>query len=150
MTSKPYVVLSTYWPQRWSPRQVGIDLTSLTQSLGLIPISDPHHRHQTKAPWCSIPLCAYVRRRTVRNTRAAGWHQDGDLVAGSEMDDCLVLWSTNTPTELMVGDTVFTPNPREVIIFRNLSCLHRRPTDAPRVRWFFRQRVEIPNHMELP
>jgi hypothetical protein len=138
---KPYVSLGFYKPPKWSTKLVGEYITSLTKDLGLIPNQDAKHRHQYKAPWNSKSLCAYVRRRTVTNPRAEGWHQDGDLVPGALMDDSLVLWASNTPTELKVGDTVYIPKPYEIILFRNLSCQHRRPPGAPKVRWLFRQRV---------
>ncbi len=140
---KPYKVIGIYKPIRWKAWIVGRDLTDMTATMGLVPIDDPKHRHQFKAPWCSRELVAYVRRRTVGNPRAEGWHQDGDLVPGSLMDDSLVLWATNTPTELKTTDgKIWRPEPYEVIIFRNLSCSHRRPPDCPKVRWLFRQRVQ--------
>lgn len=148
---KPYVVLDVYKPPKWRAWRVGKDLTNLTEVTGLVPISDPAHRHQVKAAWCSKELVAYVRRRTVSNPRAGSWHQDGDLVPGSKMNDCLVLWTTNTPTEIksLTGE-IYVPKPYEVILFKNLSCYHRRPSECPKVRWLFRQRVEIPGHIWLP
>jgi hypothetical protein len=140
--TKPYVSLGFYKPPKWSPKLVGEYITNLTKELGFIPNSDAKHRHQSKTPWNSKKLCAYVRKRTVKNPRAASWHQDGDLVPGALMDDSLVLWASNTPTELQVGDKVYQPKPYEIILFRNLSCFHRRPPGCPRVRWLFRQRVE--------
>jgi len=147
---KPYIVLGTYNPTSWRAWKIGRDLTRLVKEKGLEPINDIHHRHQSRAAWHNASLVAYVRRRTVRNPKASGWHQDGDLVAGSQMDNCIVTWSSNTPTEFKVGTTVYRPNKREVVLFRNLSCLHRRPPSCPRVRWLFRQRVEAPTHITLP
>lgn len=148
---RPYIVLGTYNPTKpWRAWKVGRDLTELTRSHGLVPIRDPKHRHQ-RGSWRSRKLCAYVRRRTVSNPKAASWHQDGDLVAGAQMDNCLVLWSSNTPTQIKGLDgEIYTPNPREVILFRNRGCYHKRPDNCPLIRWLFRQRVEIPKHMELP
>ncbi len=148
---KPYVVLGTYTPKKpWRAWRIGRDLCRLTKAAGLVPINDPKHRHQTKAAWCDITQCAYVRRRTVRNPKAAGWHQDGDLVAGSEMDNCVVLWCSNTPTQFRVGGVHYEPKAREVILVRNSGLTHRRNPDAPRMRYLFRQRVEMPTHIEVP
>ena len=147
---KPYIILGTYWPKRWRAWLIGRDITKITKDAGLIPIQDPMHRHQTKAAWCNTDLVAYVRRRTVKNPKALTFHQDGDLDTGSKMDNCLVLWSTNTPTELKVGTKIYRPPARSIILFRNLGCYHRRPENAPRIRWLFRQRVEIPEHINLP
>lgn len=146
---KPYISLGIYNPPRWNAWLVGHDLTNITKEFELVAISDPKHRHQRGA-WRSRALCAYVRRRTVRNRKATSFHQDGDLAVGSQMDNCLVLWSSNSPTELRVGTTVYKPKHREVILFRNLACFHRRPPECPRIRWLFRQRVEIPLHIQLP
>lgn len=140
----PFVILKRYYePSKpWKAWRVGRDLTKLVRDLGFVPIDDPHHRHQVKAAWCSVPLVAYVRRRTVRNPKAAQWHQDGDLDPG-DMDNALVLWSSNTPTEVQDLNGKIWPVPeRAVICFNNLDCYHRRPPNAPKVRWLFRQRVE--------
>ena len=140
---KPYRILKErYDPPRWRAWLIGRDLTRLTKSLGLIPLKDPNHRHQTKAAWCSKLLCAYVRRRTVNNPKAAGWHQDGDLDQGI-LDSSIVTWTSNTPTEIKGFDgTMYKIPNRSVVLIRNNDCIHRRPPNAPRVRYLFRQRVE--------
>lgn len=140
---KPYTILKErYDPPTWSARRVGHDLTKLTKACGLTPLNDPNHRHQTKAAWYSRRLFAYVRRRTVKNPKAAQWHQDGDLDNGI-LNSGIVLWTSNTPTEVrgLDGNTYIIPN-RSVVYIRNDLCVHRRPPSAPRVRWLFRQRVE--------
>ena len=147
----PYLSLGFYEPVRpWRAWRIGKDITRITKELGLVPISDPHHRHQTKAAWHNKHVCAYVRRRTVKNTRATSWHRDGDLQTGSEMDNCIVLWSSNTPTEFQLGTQIYRPRHREIILVRNRGCYHRRPADCPTIRYLFRQRVEIPAHIALP
>lgn len=148
---KPFISLGIYEPKRpWRAWRIGKDITTIVKEFGLVPITDKKHRHQRRAAWNSKSLCAYVRRRTVQNPKALGWHQDGDLVTGSEMDNCMVLWSSNNPTQFKVGTEVYTPKHREIILVRNLVGLHRRPPDCPRIRYLFRQRVEIPQHVELP
>ena len=149
--TKPYIVLGTYTPQTpWRAWRVGRDLTRLTEELGLVPINDPNHNHQSSASWHDKSLCAYVRRRTVQNPKAGNWHQDGDLVAGAQMDNYLVLWASNTSTILRIGNSgnVYRPNKREIILFHNLGCEHRRPDSCPSIRWIFRQRVETPTNLE--
>ena len=107
----------------------------------MIPFDDPKHRHQVKASWCDEKLVAYVRRRTVHNPKASGWHQDGDLT-GEDMDFSIVLWASNTPAHIMKDDgRIWSPKPYEVVLIRNLDVTHRRPPEAPRVRWIFRQLV---------
>lgn len=139
------ILLDYYMPKRWSPRLVGHDLTNLTRDLGFVPSQDPAIGWDNfKAPWHSRKLCAYVRRRTVKNPRATDWHQDGDLIDDVVLDDYLVLWSSNTPTELRdFGGVVHTPPRRAVILVDNTACYHRRPPEAPHVRWLFRQRVYV-------
>lgn len=139
---KPYVVLGTYWPKVWSAFRVGNDILAITRKLGLRPLNDPIHGPQTWAPWCSEKWHAEVKRRTPKNPKGEDWHQDGDLDPGSRMDCGIVLWATNTPTQIRVGTNIFQPKPKEIILFRNLVGHHRRPPDAPRIRWIFRQRVE--------
>lgn len=137
-----YAVLDVYIPPRWDVWEVARHLTGLTKSLGLTPLCDPAQKTQFTADWFSTRLSAEIRRRTPNNPRAEGWHQDGDLDKGSIMDHALVLWSTNTPVELKVGDKIYQPKPHEVILVKNLSCVHRRPPYAQRVRWRFRQKVK--------
>jgi len=112
--------------------------------MGLIPLKDPVHGPQTWVPWFSEKLHAEVKRRTPKNPKGEDWHQDGDLDPGSNMDHALVLWSSNTPTEFEHEGVVYQPKRMEVVIARNLGCMHRRPPGAPRIRWLFRQRVEVP------
>jgi hypothetical protein len=139
---KPYIIIKErYDPPEWNARKIGEALTTMTYLFGLRPLKDPNHRHQVRAAWCDKNKVAYVRRRTVRDPRAKGWHQDGDLDNGL-LDSSIVLWTSNTPTEIRTfdGDIIVPPN-RSVILIRNNACYHRRPPDCPRVRWLFRQRV---------
>lgn len=163
---KPYLSLGLYKPSRWRAYQVGRELTDMTCDLGLIPHYDPMHGplELTGRNWVNKLLHAEVRRRTFNTTQAEGWHYDGDTTEGSKPDCALVLWASNNPTQIRWkdyhgevppigrGTQIYQPRPYEVVIFRNLSCLHRRPPNVPRVRWVFRQRVQVPakSVMALP
>lgn len=149
---KPYVVLATYHPTKWNAKQVGLDLTGITREAGLVPHVDPAHGPLVLVgrSWSSDSLHAEVRRRTFKTTQAEDWHYDGDTTPGSKPECCLVLWATNHPTEIDYKGTIYTPNPYELVIFKNMSVRHRRPADCPKIRWVFRQRVAVPSHISLP
>lgn len=166
---KPYLSLGKYMPSRWRASIVGRELTDLTAKLGLLPHYDPMHGplELTGRNWVSKVLHAEVRRRTFKTNQAESFHYDGDLQEGSRPDCAIVLWASNNPTEIKwrqcqcgaCGDTrqpksiheeIYSPRPYEIVIFRNLACLHRRPANVPRIRWVFRQRVSLPTNMELP
>lgn len=140
--TRPYIVLGRHKPPVWNPRKVGKYITNLTAELGLTPLRDKKQKTQFTAPWYSRALSAEVRKRTPMNNRAEGWHQDGDLDDGAEMDHVLILWSSNTPVEIRADDEIFIPKPYEIIAVSNLSCFHRRPPYANRVRWRFRQKIK--------
>jgi len=142
---KPYKVLGVYKPTKWRPWKVGRDITAMTNKLGMKPLHDPIHGPQMWAPWVNEKLHAEVKRRTPKNPKGEDWHQDGDLDPGSKMNHTLVLWASNHPTEFEVNGQVYQPKPYEVVAFNNLDGRHRRPLDAPRVRWMFRQRMEKNN-----
>jgi hypothetical protein len=146
----PYVILKErYIPRMWNAWRIGRDLTRLTQELGFIPLNDPEHGPQAFRAWCSKKLHAECGWVTYKGNQGEDWHQDGDLAAGSKMDNAMVLWANRTPTEFRFGGTIYQPKPFQVIIVKNLSCHHRRPADAPKRRWLFRQRVEVPKHLDL-
>lgn len=148
---KPFLVLGTYHPPKWDPKRIGKDLTDLTRHYKLKPHVDPAHGAQAWAPWVDLSLHAEVKRRTTKAKAGEDWHQDGDTTPGAKMDCAIVLWSSNTPTEFKTeSGEIYAPEPRQVVIFRNLGCHHRRPLNAPRVRWTFRQRVAVPTHLEVP
>lgn len=138
---KLYKVLGLYKPTEWKAWKIGRDLTNLTRKFGLVPFPYKDTRY-TKAAWFDSKLHAHVRRRTLHKPDGAQWHQDGDF-GHIPMKHRLVMWASNTPTELKVNGIVYQPKPYEVILFDNLSCFHRRPPNAPRKRWVFRQRVEM-------
>lgn len=138
---KPYQVITVYHPTLWKCWKIGRDLTTLTRRLGLIPLTASDSRYE-KAPWSDSRLHAHVRRRTLRTDDAAQWHQDGDY-GHVPMNHGIVLWSNTTPTEFRVGTVIYQPKPFEVVLVNNLSCYHRRPPNAPRQRYIFRQRVEV-------
>lgn len=148
----PYMILDIYKPKRYRASLIGAALTKFTKDLGLIPLKDPVHGPQETSIWCSVPLHAEVRR-FAQHSQGSQWHQDGDLADGSFMDHAAVLWAATTPTEFKANDNVYRPEPFQIVLARNLNGHHRSPPDAPKAptrRWFFRQRVQIPTHMELP
>lgn len=151
---KPFLVLASYEPHKWDPEVVGKELTAVTFALGLKPHYDPAHGAQEWAPWVDLALHAEVKRRTTKKKAGEDWHYDGDTTPGADPNCCIVLWTSNTPTEFQrINDhhqTIYRPNHREVVIFHNLHVRHRRPPDAPRIRWAFRQRVQVPKHLEVP
>ena len=160
---KPYVVLSTYVPQvmpadkwnaskGWRAWKVGEDLTNLTSKRGLIPLYDPKHPAQTWPSWFSTKLHAEVKKWTPEHPGGEAWHYDGDTTPGAKTCCALVLWASNTPTEIRLNSDskVYQPEPFEVVIFHNEHCSHRRPPSAPENRFLFRQRVEVPTHIKLP
>jgi hypothetical protein len=149
---KPYLSLGKYMPTKWRASVVGRELTDLTAKLGLEPHYDPAHGplELKGRNWVSKVLHAEVRRRTFSTKQAEGWHYDGDLEPNSKPDCAIITWASNTPTQIKWRnnpdkefDLVFQAKPYEIVVFRNLECLHRRPPNAPRVRWLFRQRVSL-------
>lgn len=139
-----YELLGRYKPTVWKCYRIGRDLCNFTRSLGFRPLKDPVHGPQLWVPWVSETLHAEVKRRTPRNPKGEDWHQDGDLDPGSRMDCGIILWSNLTPTQFRDSTgRVVQPKPYEVVYIRNLACFHRRPPDAPRNRFIFRQRVEL-------
>lgn len=154
---KPYIILGTYIPTVWKSFRIGRDICAMTKAAGLIPHVDPAHGPLHGAAWFNEALHAECRRRTFKTKQAEGWHYDGDTTQGSKPNCALVLWSSTHPTQIKRqqcsgydGDAVFVPKPFEVVLFRNMFCLHRRPPGVPYKRWTFRQRVAVPSHLELP
>lgn len=134
----PWILYPDSWIKCW---RIGRDLTRLTRSKGLVPFDVPDTRFH-KAPWSNAALHAHVRKRTLRSGEGAQWHQDGDF-GHVPMDHGLVFWSNTHPTELRLLDGTIVPTrPYDVIYIRNISLFHRRPPNAPRERYFFRQRVQ--------
>ena len=134
-----YKVIGYYRPKVWKCYIIGRDLTNLTKSLGLVPLRAQDSRYEG-APWSSTTLHAHVRRRTLRKVEGAQWHQDGDY-GHITMKHALVLWSNRQPTEFRVSGIIYQPEPYEVVYFNNLDGFHRRPLNAERRRYIFRQRV---------
>ena len=144
---KPYIVLrERYYPKTWRACRIGRDLTRLTRNLKLIPLDDPAHGPQSFKAWCDEDLHAEVGWVTYKGNQGEDWHQDGDLVQGSRMDHAEVLWSNRTPTQFRYEGKIYQPKPFQIIIVKNLDGEHRRPGNAPKRRWFFRQRVELPKN----
>lgn len=139
-----YKSLGIYKPPKWRAWMVGRDITAITKKAGLVPLPMGEHRLH-KGSWKSRSKHADVmRRRPPYDTADTQWHQDGDTT-GAKMDCSLVVWSTNNPTQIKLDDgTIVQPQPYEVIVLNNTACYHRRPPWTPKIRWFFRQRVETP------
>jgi hypothetical protein len=160
---KPYKVLGVYHPKtypadRWNSHAgwrawaVGEDLTALTASLGLVPHIDPEHGAQTWPAWYNLKLHAEVKRQTPEHPGGEDWHYDGDTTHGANPDCAIVLWASVCPTDIRLhtSNKIWRPEPFEVIVFNNRHCSHRRPPEAPKNRFLFRQRVQIPVTLELP
>jgi len=153
--STPFVVVGTYRPTKYRASRIGKYLTRFTNDLGITPLKDGVHGAQATSIWCDEALHAEVRR-FAQHAQGSGWHQDGDMAPGSNMDHAAILWASVTPTEfsdMLVHAKIYRPEPYEIIIVRNLCGYHRSPPDAPKKptrRWFFRQRIEVPKWMDLP
>lgn len=160
---KPYIVLAHYHPTKhpadkwnkspgWRAWRVGEDLCNLTQKEGLKPLYDSVHPAQTWPSWYDSSLHAEVKKWTPEHPGGEAWHYDGDTTPGAKTVCALVLWASNTPTliQFKSNSKVYQPEPYEVVIFHNMHCLHRRPSGCPEDRFLFRQRVDVPKHMELP
>lgn len=116
---------------------------------GLGPQSPKAWGPQMSSIWASWDDHAEVRRYAQPDGQGQSWHKDGDMDPDSHeiMDHAAVLWSEVTPTEFFHDGTVWRPDPGQIVIARNLGCDHRSPPDTPKPperRWFFRQRVEVP------
>jgi hypothetical protein len=136
-----YKVLATYYPR--DPRKawkIGRDICAITRRLGFRPLKAVDERYEG-ATWSDTSLHAHVRRRTLRSPDGAQWHRDGDY-GHVPMDHGLILWSNIAPTEFNFNGFIYQPQPFSVVYIRNLECTHRRPPNAPRNRYIFRQRVE--------
>ncbi len=144
----PYTIIGTYLPPRNRASIIGRDILEVIAHYDLTPLNDPKNGPQETSIWCHIPRHAEVRRFAQSGGQGAQWHQDGDLAQGSRMDHAAVLWSTSHPTQFKTPDgALWQPEPYEIVIALNLACHHRTPPDAPKAptrRWFFRQRVEVP------
>jgi len=146
---KPYVVLAYYRPAKRRCRLIGNDLVALTKKAGLIPFKNNEIKRNPKAGWFNHPLHAEVRMTAVAGSEAEDWHKDGDT-STNDMDFAMVVWANKTPTQILYKGKIYQPKRYEVVLFKNLSASHRRPTDCPNKRVMFRQRVEIPKHIDLP
>jgi hypothetical protein len=144
----PYVVIGHYIPERWSIKLVTRKLEKISREAGFTPLPIGKHRLH-KGPYQNNQKHSDLMRRQPKNDTAdMSWHQDGDM-SGAEMDCSLVLWTTRVPTEFLFRNKVYQPEKYEVVVANNLACKHRRPENAPRVRWFFRQRVYTPEWLKL-
>ena len=138
----PYKILGTYWPVTWRGRKIAHALLQMTERLGYKPLKVKKLRLHKDAVWRSRKLHADVVNHTNPHSEATSWHQDGDLTAGFPLKHGLILWASNTPTELKTPDgQVWRPKPGQVIYVENAEVHHRQPPDACSRRWLFRQRV---------
>ena len=149
---EPFLVLvDRYIPSKWRPRVIGRELTQMMDHMGIVPHPDPIHGPiHWRRGWYNDTLHAEVRRITLPAPAAGDWHKDGDTTPGSKMDCAIVVWANRAPTEFEWAGQVYQPKPFQVVISRNLLCPHRRPSDAPSRRWFYRQRVKVPTHLAIP
>ncbi len=154
----PFVVLTTYKPKKpYSAKAIGADLVAITKEFGIAPLNDVVHGAQTTSTWCDPELHAEVRRFAQPHGMGKSWHQEGDTTPGSIMQAALVVWAARNPTQFRFAEgdtkTIHTPEPFQVVIGCNLACYHRTNPNVPKPptrRWFFRQRVQIPKHLNLP
>jgi hypothetical protein len=151
----PYKILGHYKPHKLRGSIIGPRILSIISKFGFVPLDDPAHGPQTTSIWCDPDLHAEVRRFAQPNGQGVGWHQDGDMADGSHMDHAAILWANKTPTQFKweFNDTIFQPEPYQIVLAWNLNGMHRTPPNAPKPpkrRWFFRQRIEIPTSMEIP
>lgn len=141
---KPYEVIGTYVPPRWNVRLVAHSLEKLVESAGLIPLPMGNYRLH-KGPYQNTNKHSDLMRRIPKKSQEdLDWHQDGDT-SNTNMDCSLVLWATRVPTEFLYHGKVYQPRAHEVVVANNLNCRHRRPPNAPRIRWLYRQRVVTPS-----
>ena len=150
---KPFKVLETYhWGKKGRyASKIGVDLCTFTESLGLVPFKNDEIQRNEKAAWSDYKLHAEVRMTAKPGSEGTSWHQDGDT-STNNMDCALVLWTNRDPTQfkfkgitIIGGKEIYTPEPFQIVIARNLAAYHRRPPNVSGRRWLFRQRVEVPD-----
>lgn len=145
----PFIVLAKYYPpwepQDWRAWKIGRALVAITNQLGFKPHVDPAHGPEERASWIDETLHAQVRRFNFDGP-GGDWHQDGDTTPGARMNCAMILWTNVAPTEFKFLDNpkIYRPRALELVLIRNLECFHRRPAGAPKARWTFRQRVQLP------
>lgn len=156
MTKPPYIVLAVYKPFRLENEKlksfcarIGNDLTAITKQNGLTPLKNDEIQRNKRPIWSNYNAHAEVRVTAVAGSQGEQYHQDGDL-NNTNMNFGMCVWASKTPTEIKVGNKIFQPQPYQLVLFKNLSCYHRRPSGIKGRRFFFRQRVKVPNHIELP
>jgi len=149
---RPYIVLTEYVPTIWRAWKVGEDLTRITRKLGFLPHIDPEHGPQKWCPWFSTNLHAEVIKRTPIDGQSEGWHYDGDLKSGANPHCAIVTWASTTPTQWknLNSEVIYQPQSFQLVIANNYTKRHRRPPNCLRFRYLFRQRVQLPTHMNLP
>ncbi len=149
MERKPFLVLGQYKPSKRRASIVGPALVSFTRDANLKPFQDDIIKRNTGAAWFDYDNHAEVRITAVPGSEGEDWHRDGDTSSGCDMHCALVLWVNKAPTEIKYNDKIYTAEPFDVILFKNMSVLHRRPPNAPMKRFSFRQRVEVPSFFPL-
>lgn len=159
----PYLVLGHYMPppKGHFASKMASAILDILEPFNLVPKlrgqpDDPDAwGPQMTSIWADWGRHAEMRRFAQPNGQGGGWHKDGDLEPDAKdvMDHAAVLWAEVVPTEFQYDGKVWQPEPGEIVIARNLVCPHRCPPDTPdppKRRWFFRQRVEVPSHLDLP
>jgi hypothetical protein len=147
---KPFVTIGVFIPpwETWRAWKIGEALVKRTAAVGLQPHHDPVHGCEPRASWSDESLHAQVRRFNY-NGPGGDWHYDGDTTDGANPNCAMVLWTNTHPTEFKnKGEsTIYTPKAYEIVLFNNMTTLHRRPANAPEKRWVFRQRVRLPKDL---
>ena len=142
-----YKHYSTKQKRQAAAKRIGLALCDITKNkYGLVPHIDPTHGPlELKHAWYSVPLHAELRTYTSSAASAEDWHYDGDTTDGADPNCAMVVWVSVEPTLIKTPDgKIFQPPPWQIVIFKNRDVLHRRPSNCPKHRWMFRQRVAVP------
>jgi hypothetical protein len=151
MIKLPYVVLGNYkLPRSKEPHIVGSELTALTAKFGFEPTTG-NATPWEGAEWRDDELKAEVRGPFYyrRSGFKGNWHFDGPSASRgfSEWNCGIIVWSSKSPTQILYEDKIYTPEPFQIILFRNKGPRHRQH-GRTKGRWFFRQYVALPIRLE--
>jgi len=125
---KPYTVLGTYTPEVYDFR-IRAELRAFTARQGL------HSHPELAGDGISVRGPDHISHGNVK-----AWHHDANQILADTLG--IVLWSSETPTEILGSDgTVYQPAPFEVVLIRNSEVHHRQPDTIGTNRWFYRQFV---------
>lgn len=144
----PFVVLGEYkLPIVKEPSVVGSELVALTAKLGFKPTMGAavawigaDWRHEKAKAEVRGPNVFYARSRN-----KGDWHWDGPM--DKEWECGLIVWSSKSPTQLRYEDKIYTPEPSQIVLFRNRGPQHRQH-GSTKGRWFYRQYVALSASLE--